>query len=580
MMRKGDTELLQETKRAVLFAAILAGLAGCGGKESGTEKIVATAGDIRVTLAEFQEAYHQITPNYRPDISTLEGKRAFADDLVNKEILLLEAKRLGGFESPELTETMEHRRKQEMLGILFRDEIESQVEVPGHAVAELYDMRKWNARISHILLGDAAEARRIREEIVSGEKTFEEAAREHSMDRKTSRNDGSLGEIQWGQSIPEFQKVAFELEPGEISEPVETTYGVHLVRLDERLPQEVGTLEETRPLLRDDARRHLTNLKTREFMQWLEEKEGLTWNPEGLDLTLELIRKCLELDADTIPNERRYVPAPTDDQRKVVIASFSGRDWTIGEYVDFVAGRPVPLRVQGPIPRNGLQELIRSVQIHEQLLVKEAKARGLDQRPEVVSAVTRLHEQVMIEHVHGRFLQAADVTPEEVRAVYDSMRTVDEESLMIPERVDMIVLVHTERKRVEEGLRRIRAGEDEGAVCKEISLDLRTRDKKGRTGLIARGSYAPEMEEVAFSGIAGQGWTDPIQTGSGVGAVKVLVHEQPRIAEFEDVEAAYTRQLINARGETAFEEWIQEQRDALGVVIHDDVLELIGEPVS
>ena len=53
-----------------------------------------------------------------------------------------------------------------------------------------------------------------------------------------------------------------------------------------------------------------------------------------------------------------------------------------------------------------------------------------------------------------------------------------------------------------------------------------------------------------------------------------------RIAEYEDVEATYTRQLINAKGEAAFEEWIQEQRKALGVVIHDDVLELIGEPVS
>jgi parvulin-like peptidyl-prolyl isomerase len=441
-------------------------------------------------------------------------------------------------------------------------------------------MRESNVKMSHILLGDEAEASRIREEIVSGRITFEEAAREHSMNRKTSRNEGNVGEVQWGQSIPDFQKVAFELEPGEISEPVETTYGIHLVRLDERVPQERGTLEEMRPLLRDDARRHLETLKTREFMSALEEKAGLTWNLEGLDALRDLIRENLKLDADTIPKERRYLPRPTEEQQKIVLASFLGRDWTIGDYVEFVAGRPPTLRVQSSIPRNALQELIRTVQLHDLLLTAEAEERGLHERKEVVSAVTRLYEQIMIEHVHGRFLQAADITPEEVRAFYDSTRAADEESLMIPERVDMIILVHTEKGRVEEGLQRIRQGENEEAVCEEISLDLRTKNKKGRTGLVARGSYAPEIEEIAFSGIVGQGWTDPIVTGSGVGAVKVLTHEQPRIAEFEDVEAAYTRQLINARGEKAFEEWITEQRETLGVVIHDDVLELIGQPVS
>ena len=69
-------------------------------------------------------------------------------------------------------------------------------------------------------------------------------------------------------------------------------------------------------------------------------------------------------------------------------------------------------------------------------------------------------------------------------------------------------------------------------------------------------------------------------TESSTGAVKVLAHEEPRTSTFEEQKDLLTRKLVQARGEAAFEEWMQERRDSLGVEIHDDVLDLMGQPVS
>jgi hypothetical protein len=88
--------LIHTTLRTVGWCAIAAMLAGCG-QGGGQDNVVATAGDdIRVTLADFNEAYNRISAASRPDISTLELKRNFANDLVNKELLLHEAERMGG----------------------------------------------------------------------------------------------------------------------------------------------------------------------------------------------------------------------------------------------------------------------------------------------------------------------------------------------------------------------------------------------------------------------------------------------------------------------------------------------------
>ena len=76
-------------------------------------------------------------------------------------------------------------------------------------------------------------AEQIREEIVSGKLTFEEAAKKYSED-SSAENGGDLGYSSRGDFVPEFEAVAYNLSPGEISEPVKSQFGYHIIKLVEK----------------------------------------------------------------------------------------------------------------------------------------------------------------------------------------------------------------------------------------------------------------------------------------------------------------------------------------------------------
>jgi hypothetical protein len=103
-----------------------------------------------------------------------------------------------------------------------------------------------DVRVSQILLRVAPEApaprhdsarqalTELRTRIVEGGESFEALAREHSQHQESAQMGGDLGFLGPGEMVEPLEEVVFGLEPGEVSEPIETAYGYHLVRLEER----------------------------------------------------------------------------------------------------------------------------------------------------------------------------------------------------------------------------------------------------------------------------------------------------------------------------------------------------------
>ena len=70
----------------------------------------------------------------------------------------------------------------------------------------------------------------LRERVLNGE-DFAELARAHSEDKSSAAKGGDLGWVNPGQTVPEFERKMNELEPNELSEPVETPFGLHLIQV-------------------------------------------------------------------------------------------------------------------------------------------------------------------------------------------------------------------------------------------------------------------------------------------------------------------------------------------------------------
>ena len=87
-------------------------------------------------------------------------------------------------------------------------------------------------KASHILVETEQEAINLKEEILSG-KAFEDVAAEHS-NCPSGANGGDLGFFGRGQMVGEFEEAAFDLKVGEISAPVRTNFGWHLILVTEK----------------------------------------------------------------------------------------------------------------------------------------------------------------------------------------------------------------------------------------------------------------------------------------------------------------------------------------------------------
>ena len=107
-------------------------------------------------------------------------------------------------------------------------------------------------RARHILLRtspqlsqDAAVARlsQFREQVTGGQASFPALAREHSQDG-SARQGGDLGWASPGQFVPEFEEAMNALRPGEISQPLVSRFGVHLIRVDERRENALSPREQ------------------------------------------------------------------------------------------------------------------------------------------------------------------------------------------------------------------------------------------------------------------------------------------------------------------------------------------------
>lgn len=121
---------------------------------------------------------------------------------------------------------------------------------------------------SHILVKDEDQAKSIRKDINDG-KIFEDLAKEHSIG-PTGKNGGNLNWFDLSSMVPEFSTALMVLSEGDISQPVQTKFGWHLIKLNKTREKKIPALEEIKAQL-------IQNLRQKKINDYL---KSLTENSE------------------------------------------------------------------------------------------------------------------------------------------------------------------------------------------------------------------------------------------------------------------------------------------------------------
>ena len=208
------------------------------------ETVVAVVNGKEITLGHMMILYANLPQQYQqiPVAQLFDG---ILEQLIQQEAL---AQHFDGTPPASVTLSLQNEER----ALLAASEIAGMLEgvTSDEAVQAAYDAqyanaegeREWNA--SHILVETEAEAKAIREVLEDGA-DFAEVAKTSSTG-PSGPSGGELGWFQAGQMVPDFETAVTALEAGEISEPVQTQFGWHVIKLNETRIAEAPTLEEVR----------------------------------------------------------------------------------------------------------------------------------------------------------------------------------------------------------------------------------------------------------------------------------------------------------------------------------------------
>ena len=209
-----------------------------------------------------------------------QGRRMILEELIASHLFALSARGQGLDETAEFKSLvdnfMTHSLARALMEVILED-----VTVTDEDSRNFYDenlgyfVTSEQIRARHILLADDG-AREERMAFIQGELergvSFGDLAVEYSIDPSARHNSGDLGFFGRGQMVPEFEDAAFALEePGDISAPVRSNFGWHIIQLEEKSSSSVTPFEEVRIQIEQFL---LNELRTEKYQETLEALRG------------------------------------------------------------------------------------------------------------------------------------------------------------------------------------------------------------------------------------------------------------------------------------------------------------------
>jgi len=210
------------------------------------ETILASFGGQTITLGEFNQLWEEVPEEYKLQLD----KSMVLDQMISEKLLIQEAKNMGLEEDKDVLEQIKKMTEQILVQVLIEREILDKIKVNDEEVSQYYEQNKDSftekeqVHLYNILLESEEEAQDILEQLKAGG-DFSEIAKEKSTGPSAAKG-GDLEYLTKGTIIPEIEEVVFALEVEELSEVVKTDFGFHILKITEKKPETVKTLEEVK----------------------------------------------------------------------------------------------------------------------------------------------------------------------------------------------------------------------------------------------------------------------------------------------------------------------------------------------
>ncbi len=273
-----------------LLGCLMFSFAGCAPASQDSPVLVIVNGKP-ITQREFDFRWSELPESTKAHYQKEGGKRKFLDDLVGRELLMQQARKLGLDQSQAVRERIQRFKEQVILDELLQQVLKNQIEIPKDELEAYYVAHgavlpaPERIQAAQIVTHNEFAAKDIKRMVDEG-MDFAKLAQRYSTDKETRSKGGDLGLYRKGSADPQVEAVLLRLRPGAVSAPIKTESGLfYILKLisrepgdtkavlaaRERLGQELyaekrrkqfeeylATLRQTSTIRMADASRHVT----------------------------------------------------------------------------------------------------------------------------------------------------------------------------------------------------------------------------------------------------------------------------------------------------------------------------------
>lgn len=266
------------------------------------DKVLARVNGRTITEADMKLAEAEIG-NDLGSIPAEQRRRVLVEYLIENHLLAeaAEGEKMGS--GIAFDERMKYWQRRALRDAYFDKSVKGAVTEA--EAKKLYDSQvaaakpQEEARARHILVDNELKAKEIFEKIAHGE-DFARMAREHSKDPGSKEDGGDLGYFSRGQMVPQFEEAAFKLKNGEMSQPIQSQFGWHIIKLEDKRQRGAPPFDT----IKERIMASLVHKKAQELVQTLRDKAKL-----------EFVDPALKAEADK-EGQIKLAPPPSIPAQK------------------------------------------------------------------------------------------------------------------------------------------------------------------------------------------------------------------------------------------------------------------------
>jgi peptidyl-prolyl cis-trans isomerase C len=217
----------------------------------GTDPVAARVNGFEIHQSDLAIAEEEFGSNL-PGNSAAEKREALIGYYTDMILMARAAEAKGLGSTTDFAKKLAFAKAKLLMDILLQTEAKTAVtdealhKVYDEAVKQMGKEEEVHAR--HILLETEDEAKAVLAELKKGG-DFEKLAKEKSKDPSAAQNGGDLGYFTKNQMVPEFAETAFKLSKGQLSDPVKSQFGWHVIRAEDKRTKPVPDFDKVKPQL-------------------------------------------------------------------------------------------------------------------------------------------------------------------------------------------------------------------------------------------------------------------------------------------------------------------------------------------